>query len=169
MEGRDWDDWRVLDSLFDDWARRWGPFDVDGCCDVYRANRHVEVFWSDFLSQDCRGKNVYANLPFSNIEKLLVHFLTAKKDQPMGIAALFVVPMWANYGFWQKLVLGLVDEDRQPVLQIAQRFPKGEEMFTSPHGAQGQRKFCGPTRWPVALLRVSPKPLLGVNWELLDA
>ena len=92
LRPRDFDDWKVHEAVFADWDRQFGPFEVDGCADAFGANSQLEESWSDFEAQDCAGRRIYANPPFSNIESILKHFLLAKKRSPSGTAGLFVLP-----------------------------------------------------------------------------
>ena len=160
MLAQDFDDWKIDPALFSTWDAQFGPFHVDGCADAFGANSQLDSYWTDFEAHGCAGLNVYANLPFSNLETLLLHFLKAKRRCPLGTAGLLVLPFWPDKAFWTHIVLALPD-----VFKIIQRFEKGSRIFTSPHAAHGARKNCGPTRWPVVVVRVSPQVPLSADWE----
>ena len=150
-------------ELFHEGGRVFGPISVDGCADAEGANKQLDSFWSHFQSHDCGGLNVYANPPFSAIEPILLHFLRAKRAHPNGTAALFVLPFWPTERFWLEIVLRLPS-----VFTIVQRFEAGADLFTSPYGNKGQRKFCGRTRWPVVILRVAPQPAIDADWSTVE-
>ena len=156
---KDIDDWKVFESIFDVWDSRWGPFDVDGCCDVDGANSQLDTHWSDFCSQDCRGLNVYVNPPYRNsvILDILSHIVRAKHDHPAGTAALLVLPFWWDQPFWQ-LVISLPE-----LFTVVDRIEKGAPVFTSPNASGGHRKYCGPTQWPVVVVRMGPA-VPDVDW-----
>ena len=155
----DRDDWKVFPHIFDEWDSRWGPFDVDGCCDEFGANSQLDLFWSDFEAHDFCGLNVYANPPYQNefILRLLRHALKAKQAQPAGTAALLVLPFWWDQDFWQVIV-------SLPQLFSVETIEAASALFTSPNAKAGRRKYCGPTKWTVALVRMSPA-IPCVNWD----
>ena len=119
MLAQDFDDWKIDPALFSTWDAQFGPFHVDGCADAFGANSQLDSYWTDFEAHDCTGLNVYANLPFSNLETLLLHFLKAKRRCPLGTAGLFVLPFWPDKAFWTHIVLALPD-----VFKIIQRFKR---------------------------------------------
>ena len=46
------------------------------------------------------------------------------------------------------------------MFKILEVYPEGSDLFTSPNVLGVGRKFCGPpTKWPVAVVRVGPRPL----------
>ena len=157
---KDTDDWKVLPSLFDTWDSRWGPFDVDGCCDIDGANSQLDSFWSDFCANDCRGLNVYANPPYRNsvILAIVEHLLLAKRDHPAGTAALLVLPFWWDQPYWQRIIA------LPRIFEVVDRIETGTPVFTSPNAGGGDRKYCGPTQWPVVIVRMSPA-VPDVEWS----
>ena len=72
----------------------------------------------------------------------------------MGIAALFILHVWTDYDYWKLIVSYL------RVVNIMDVYPVGSDMFTSsPNVLGGGRKVLWPTEWPVAVVRVGPRPL----------
>ena len=160
LRKHDSDDWQLAPEIFDSLDLEFGPFDVDGCADAYGANSQLDYSWSDFLANNCEGRSIYANPPFSNISEILIHFLKAKRDCPLGTSAVFILPFWPDKPFWQDIVLKFPS-----LFKIVRRFAARSHLFTSPHGTHGSHKDCGPTRWPVVVVRVGPGPCTDVDWS----
>ena len=163
LRSHDSDDWKLAPEIFDSLDLEFGPFDVDGCSDVYGANSQLDGWWSNFLANDCKGHSIYANPPFSNIPEILIHFLKAKRDCPLGTAAVFILPFWPDKPFWLEIILQFPS-----LFKIVRRFPAGSRLFTSPHAKHGLRKDCGPTRWPVVVVRVGPGPCADIDWSAVQ-
>ena len=158
---RDYDDWMLLRGIFVNLNRKFGPFDVDATTDVWGSNSHCYWSWninSNALLQPWEGLNVYCNPPYSNILAFFVKLVEAKVKCPLGTAGLFVVPVWVGEPYMDFIL------DHPQTFKIAQRFPKGSQMFTSPELRGVERRYCGATRWPVIIVRMAPTPLL----EVLD-
>jgi len=154
MEGTvisDFDDWQLVWSHFESIDLHYGPFDVDATVDQHRTNSQCRTSWNrddDALTKDWSGLNVYCNPPYSDILPFLKKGLTAKLADPLASAAVYIVPVWQGYRFWDLIT-------SYPFLfQVVHRFPVGSKLFTSPNRAGPQRKFVGPTRWMVAVIRV---------------
>ena len=162
IEPRDSDDWMLHPEFFRKWDEKWGPFDLDGCCDVFGANSQLLHWSSDFLKEDVTGRRVFLNPPYQDdfIVQALTHLLYAKEAEPLGTAALIVLPFWWDKKFW-KVIIAL-----PKIFKVVERFEAGSDLFTSPDGRQGQRKKCGPTRWPVVVVRMHQhRP--EVDWDLV--
>jgi hypothetical protein len=158
-EVTDYDDWMIVYDVFHGWWKRFGPFDYDGAVDVWKGNTWCREGWSivdDSTHKDWDGLNVYCNPPYSKILEFLVRFLFCKMRTPVATAALFVLPVWDGpraQTFWK--LVGRYPEVFVPV----DRYETGSFLFTSPNVRGVNRKQCGPTRWPVVVVRVGPEPL----------
>ena len=84
----------------------------------------------------------------------LIRFLVCKIRSPLGTAALFVLPVWVGCPFWDLVVA------YGRIFEVVARYPAGTRLFTSPNQAGPMRKDCGPTRWPVVVVRVAPGALV---------
>eukprot|EP00854_Cymbomonas_tetramitiformis_P000285 gene285-biopygen197 len=149
---RDLNDWMVKDWLWEK-ARVFGPFAVDACCDEVGANSRCFRWWSkedSCLGNKWRGLNVYCNPPFSLLVEILAHFLSEKRVAPRTTSAVFVLPFWPTEKFWLEIVVPAIDCG---LFEVVEFVPEGLDVFTSPNGVRGRRKDCGPTRWPVVLVR----------------
>ena len=61
--------------------------------------------------------------------------------------------MWEGTGFWQLV-------SAYPTVFVHVRtFPRKSRLFTSPNQMGVNRKDCGPTKWPVVVIRVGPEPM----------
>ena len=98
---------------------------------------------------------MYCNPPFSGIFRILRHFLSEKLAAPLGTSALFILPFWVTDDFWVKLVLPLLGS----LLHVVKRWEANVPLFTSPNAKLGDRKYCGPTRWPVVAVYCAPADL----------
>jgi len=149
----DYDDWKLDESIFNELNDEWGPFQVDACVDELRANAQCDRSWNradDATRQDWDGLCAYCNPPFSFILPILYRFLVCKLRHLMGTSAVFVLPMWLGSPHWDFILRFPTD------FEIVRRFQPGSLLFTSPNIAGNIRKSCGPTRWPVALVRIGP-------------
>jgi hypothetical protein len=154
----DYDDWMVIKTIFDELWAAYGPFEWDAAADEFGSNSYLDISrtWSlvnSALVNKWDGLNVYCNPPYSIIMDFLLHFLQCKKRAPLGTSAVFIVPMWEGTGFWQLI-------SAYPTVFVPVRtFPRKSRLFTSPNQMGVNRKDCGPTKWPVVVIRVGPEPL----------
>jgi len=153
----DGEDYQVLPERFEELDRLVGPFELDACVDRYRTNSHCRRSWN--AEDDCRkqrwhGLTVWCNGPFSQLYEILVHFLRCKQEEPVGTAALFILPMWVPSDF-----MSLV-HSRPDVFRVVARYPTGTALFTAPAPPNrgGGRRYLGPTRWPVLAVWAGPEP-----------
>jgi hypothetical protein len=157
----DRDDWMLMTETFR-WFDKWlGPFQVDACVDKYRVNSHCAVSWT--ASQDCarqrwHGLTVFCNGPFSALLRILQHFVRCKAEEPVGTAALFIIPLWVGADFLEYI------HSLPAVFQVVARFDAGEALFTRPVPAHqgGGRQYAGPTRWPVLAVWAGPAAVPGL-------
>jgi hypothetical protein len=79
------------------------------------------------------------------LHEILLHFLDCMREEPVGTAALFILPLWVPSDF-MSLVHGMPH-----VFRIVERYERGSELFTAPAPVHrgGARRYLGPTRWPV--------------------
>eukprot|EP00854_Cymbomonas_tetramitiformis_P003989 gene3989-biopygen3923 len=159
------DRWPVVfqdDPAVDDLVRPGvGPFSIDACCDESGSNAQTTIFWTvtqECLQQEWEGHNAWCNPPFSKILEILQHFLECKRRQNVGTAACFVMPVWPIADFfkfieaWPEVFFPLVRFDADADLFIAPAFPGRD------------RRYFGPTKWPVTIYRVPPRFIdLGEN------
>ncbi|KAK3261560.1 hypothetical protein CYMTET_29536 [Cymbomonas tetramitiformis] len=141
-----------------------GPFSIDACCDESGSNAQTTIFWTvtqECLQQEWEGHNAWCNPPFSKILEILQHFLECKRRQNVGTAACFVMPVWPIADFfkfieaWPEVFFPLVRFDADADLFIAPAFPGRD------------RRYFGPTKWPVTIYRVPPRFIdLGENGGL---
>ena len=155
LTDKDREDWQMATAVVAELDEEYGPFDVDGCTDQYRTNAHFAKSWNaedDCEKQQWQGLNVFCNGPFSRLLQILRHAAECKRAQPVGTAALFIVPCWPTEAFYQ-YALG-----HPKMFRVVQRWPAGTPLFTAPVPAQlgGGRIYNGPTRWPVVALRMGP-------------
>ncbi|KAK3281427.1 hypothetical protein CYMTET_10777 [Cymbomonas tetramitiformis] len=150
---KDKDDWKLFAEVFENLDRRFGPFSVDTCCDAFGANRQTLVCWmvkQDCTKQDWAGHTAWCNPPFSRILSILLHFLACKRRQNVGTSACFVIPVWPTADFYKFIVA------RPSVFIPVERFEAETDLFLAPDCEGGDKKFYGPTRWPVVVYRVPP-------------
>ena len=149
---QDKDDWKMFSEVFERLDRRFGPFSVDACCDAFGANKQTLVCWTvrqDCTTQDWAGHTAWCNPPFSCILLILKHFLECKRRQNLGTSACFVIPVWPTADFYKFIV------SRPSVFIPVDRFEAETNLFSAPE-LGGDRRFYGPTRWPVMVFRVPP-------------
>ena len=116
------DDWMLLRPLFLELESKWGPFDIDACCDNQGHNAQVPDFCCpdrSFLTYNCEGKRVYMNPPFSSIEPFLDHYFLCKKKNPKT-SGLFVLPEWTTATWFSKM---------SKTCQLVHTFPVGSLLF----------------------------------------
>jgi hypothetical protein len=92
----DQEDWQLATEVFATFDRAYGPFMVDACVDQFRRNSHCHRSWTaqdDCLRQRWHGLTVFCNGPFSMLMAILLHFLKCKMEEPVGTAALFILPL----------------------------------------------------------------------------
>ncbi|KAK3289244.1 hypothetical protein CYMTET_3313 [Cymbomonas tetramitiformis] len=58
--------WRVRAEYSSKYAEKFGPFDVDACCDFGGRNRQADRFWTNCLSEKWRGLRVWCNPPYNS-------------------------------------------------------------------------------------------------------
>eukprot|EP00854_Cymbomonas_tetramitiformis_P034024 gene34024-biopygen4051 len=127
-----------------------GPFTVDSCVAVSRANSYCYHSWSqkeDARVQRFDGHNAWGNLPFSIMVEIIKNFLRCKRRQQWGTAACFLVPVWDGNDGWE-LVKSLPG-----VFKVVRRWEKGTHLFTAPDLRGHGGTAWGPTRWPVVVVR----------------
>lgn len=151
----DREDWQLAPDIFAMLDFAFGPFMVDACTDAFRRNSHCAVSWTaaeDCMAQRWHGLTVFCNGPFSMLLPILQHFLLCKREEPVGTAALFILPLWTGEPF-----LDLVYA-RTDVFRVVRRFPVGTALFTTPVPTHlgGGRRYAGPTRWPVIAVWAGP-------------
>ena len=71
---------------------------------------------------------------------------------------MLVLPFWWDKPFWE-IIVALPE-----IFEVVERFAAGADLFTSPNAKAGGRKYCGPTRWPVVLVRMAPT-VPAVDWQ----
>ena len=89
---------------------------------------------------------------------IVEHLLLAKRDHPAGTAALLVLPFWWDQPYWQRII------SLPHIFEVVDRIETGTPVFTSPNAGGGDRKYCGPTQWPVVIVRMSPA-VPDVEWS----
>ena len=140
----------LLRQEFLDLAERYGPFDLDGCCDPKGNNAQVPRFCSSqdsFLKTDFSGLRVFVNPPFSNVQPFIDHYQYIKTRDP-STSAIFVLPGWDTKDWFKKLPSDF---------QLVKTYPKGSKIFSRPAAIQGQREIPGPTKWPTLVFFDPPK------------
>mmetsp|Transcript_35206 Transcript_35206/g.86368 ORF Transcript_35206/g.86368 Transcript_35206/m.86368 type:complete len:1038 (-) Transcript_35206:366-3479(-) len=147
----DTQDWQFSPGEFVRWnAGR--EHDVDACCDPEGFNALLPRFWSevdDALDHSWVGLNVWCNPPYDDVERFMVHALTAHAASPGNTSATFVVPDWP-WASWYRLVAHF---------DVEHVYPEGSRLFTAPERKEdnpGKRCFRGETQWPVMVLRLHP-------------
>lgn len=152
---KDMEDWQMMPEEVQQLNQEFGPFDVDACTDEYRTNAHFTRSWNkndDCTKQRWHNLNVFCNGPFSLLLQILMHAAWCKQAQPVGTAALFIVPFWPNEEFY-RFAMSL-----PKMFKVVRRWPKGTILFTAtkPSRLGGGRLYNGPTRWPVVAFRMGP-------------
>jgi hypothetical protein len=149
--------WRVRAEYSSKYAEKFGPFDVDACCDFGGRNRQADRFWTDCLSEKWRGLRVWCNPPYNSkhitVEAILNKYIAEWKADPENTSAVFVLPdHQSKLPAWRKLF-------RKANMQIVEVIPthddKGEpnQFFENPDG----KAFD--LRWPVLIVHApSAKP-----------
>jgi hypothetical protein len=152
----DQEDWQLMQHVFATFDHLYGPFMIDACVDEFRRNSHCARSWTahdDCMKQQWHGLTVFCNGPFSMLLAIIMHFLKCKMEEPVGTAALFIVPVWVGEAY-----LALI-YSRPDVFTVVARFPKGSALFTAPVPTHlgGGRRYAGPTRWPVIAVWAGPE------------
>ena len=147
----DRDDWQLSREAFDLLERRLGPHEVDAACDPSGHNAQLARFWSaadDALRQSWQGLNVYVNPPFSLIKEFVLKALS-EFDLDRQTAVTMIVPDWPQRS-WARLVARH--------FRVVTRYPAGTDLFTrrDPRAPSAPIR-CGPTRWPVCVVRLDSK------------
>ncbi|KAK3283512.1 hypothetical protein CYMTET_8791 [Cymbomonas tetramitiformis] len=146
--------WRVRAEYSSKYAEKFGPFDVDACCDLGGRNRQADRFWTNCLSEKWRGLRVWCNPPYNSkhitVEAILNKYITEWKADPENTSAVFVLPdHQSKLPAWRKLF-------RKANMQIVEVVPthddKGEpnQFFENPDG----KAFD--LRWPVLIVHAPP-------------
>ncbi|KAK3255630.1 hypothetical protein CYMTET_35194 [Cymbomonas tetramitiformis] len=136
---QDRDDWMLHTSLWHELDLEFGPFTLDSCVVVSRANAVCVLSWSkeeDARVQAFDGHNAWGNLPFSIMLDILRNFIRCKRRQQMGTAGTFLVPVWDGNEAWE-LVKALPD-----VFKVVRRWRSGTHLFTAP-ALQGGGRCAG--------------------------
>ena len=164
---RDEDNWMVRNSIVKKWVRTYGQFDVDACCDAMGANKQCLLYWTEAMDarvQRWHGKHVVCNPPYSVILQILLRFLVCKCEQPLGTAAVFIVPYWEGEDF-----LTLIESLPGTFIEIGE-YKAGAHLYTAPIVGSARRKDCGGTHWDVRVYRVEPGPMTeNVDWNLWES
>ena len=139
------EDWQFKRELFLALNKKFGPFTLDGACDVAGSNAHVaENFCSKddpFQRRDLSGQNIWLNPPFSQAADFLEHYLRSKAKDPT-IRGVFILPKWPSRPWW-KLVKNF---------KLYKEYPAGSQLFTcpAPYAVTG-RTALDPIKWPVQI------------------
>ena len=129
---------------------------LDACADPVGNNAQLDRFCSvvdSVYERDLAGEHTYANPDYSQIDRLLGHFLEAYNREPTRTSGTFVIPEWMSQPWW-KLLKGA---------RVIARYPTGSRLFTSPDWRLMQlgdgafsydpvRADRGPSRWPVLMV-----------------
>ncbi|KAK3285659.1 hypothetical protein CYMTET_6748 [Cymbomonas tetramitiformis] len=104
----DTQNWRVRAEYASKYTSKFGPFDVDACCDFGGRNRQVDRFWTDCLSEKWRGLRVWCNPPYNSshitVEAILNKYIAEWKACPENTSAVFVIPdHQSKLPAWRKL------------------------------------------------------------------
>ena len=121
-------------------------FDLDACCNASGDNKLCPEFCSpekSFLAADLRGKHVWLNPPFDQLEQFLAHYSAQKAMSPCDTSACLCVPAWygARARQWRKHLSGM---------RLLHQYPKGYHLFTSPTES-GMRERMPGIPWPVQI------------------
>ncbi|KAK3274213.1 hypothetical protein CYMTET_17590 [Cymbomonas tetramitiformis] len=146
--------WRVRAEYSSKYAEKFGPFDVDACCDLGGRNRQADRFWTDCLSEKWRGLRVWCNPPYNSkcitVEAILNKYIAEWKTDPENTSAVFVLPdHQSKLPAWRKLF-------RKANMQIVEVVPTHDDksepnqFFENPDG----RAFD--LRWPVLIVHAPP-------------
>ncbi|KAK3274914.1 hypothetical protein CYMTET_16929 [Cymbomonas tetramitiformis] len=100
--------WRVRAEYSSKYAEKFGPFDVDACCDFGGRNRQADRFWTDCLSEKWRGLRIWCNPPYNSkhitVEAILNKYIAEWKADPENTSAVFVLPdHQSKLPAWRKL------------------------------------------------------------------
>ncbi|KAK3243420.1 hypothetical protein CYMTET_46923 [Cymbomonas tetramitiformis] len=101
---QDRDDWMVCLVRWAALDQEFGPFTMDSCVAVSRANSYCYHSWSreeDARMQRFDGHNAWGNLPFSIMVEIIRNFLRCKRRQQWGTSACFLVPVWDGDEGWE--------------------------------------------------------------------
>eukprot|EP00854_Cymbomonas_tetramitiformis_P005394 gene5394-biopygen5398 len=140
---QDRDDWMVCPVRWAALDQEFGPFTVDSCVAVSRANAYCYRSWSaveDARVQKFDGHNAWGNLPFSIMFAIIKNFLRCKRRQQWGTAACFLVHVWDGVDGWE-LVKSLPH-----VFRVVREWKKGTHLFTAPDLRGHGKTAWGPTR-----------------------
>ncbi|KAK3243604.1 hypothetical protein CYMTET_46759 [Cymbomonas tetramitiformis] len=121
---QDRDDWMVCPVRWAALDQEFGPFTLDSCVAVSKANSYCYHSWSreeDARVQRFDGHNAWGNLPFSIMVDIIRNFLRCKRRQQWGTVACFLVPVWDGDEDWE-LVKSLPGVFRVELHREAERY-----------------------------------------------
>ena len=133
--------WTFDNARFDKLDAKFGPHDVDACCEEDGSNAQLPVFWHDALVKQWRNLNVWCNPPFEKIHAFLTHFLKEQAAAPLTTQATFILPIWTTASWWR-----LTSH-----FELVEIIPAGSKIFKSDRRAH--LVWDGPTRWDVGVFR----------------
>ena len=148
---RDTSDWMYRRDLFMELDKQYGPFTLDAAASEDGDNAQCKRFCSksaSFLDQTLRGEKIWANFPYGEANKFLMHYLKQKEQDPT-ISGMFVLPEWQ----------GAPHFANAQAMEHVKRHEQGERIFTAPPLTKGEeRRDVGPTPWPVNVYWDPPRP-----------
>ena len=133
--------WTFSNKRFQNLDQKFGPHDVDACCDEEGSNSLLPTHWSDALHMSWERLNVWCNPPYDKIELFLQKFFTEQEKSPYDTTATFILPMWKTTKWWHLTYK----------LDLVEVIPKGSKIFTSDY--RNPLVWDGPTRWDVGVFR----------------
>ena len=147
---RDQQDWTFHPTEFDRWQRKYGPFEVDACCDEQGRNRQKVSggkFWSDCLKELWDGMIVWCNPPFNceqtSVGDILNHFDQSRQRDP-STSAVFILPIYPEGSRWEKQL------KKMSYLKLVHKYPTATSLFYAPDGA------LLPSKWPIGVYYAAP-------------
>ena len=157
---RDLMDWQLDPVVVRELDQQFGPFLVDGACDLRGANSHFRMFWTaadDAAVKRWHGIRVWMNGPFGGLLPIVRRFLQCKAECQLGTSAMFIIPLWVEEDFY-KLMRSLPQ-----VFRVVRTWEAGTALFTAPvlsHVGSG-RVYRGPTKWAVQAVWAGPEAAIG--------
>ena len=149
---RDQQDWTLRSEEFERWQNRYGPFDVDACCDLHGTNRQRVAggkYWTNCIKEVWDGLRVWCNPPFScevtPVKRILEHFARCRRRDPSS-SAVFLLPIYRTNSPWEAQL------ESMPYLQLVHRYEVGTPLFLAPDGT------LLPSREEIGVYYAAPAP-----------
>ena len=123
---------QIHPHLFKSYNDRYGPFEIDACCDPHGLNAQLPAYWTtetDCTKQDWAHKRIYAHPDHDQVLPTLKRYLECFATSPNDTSALFVVPDFPEADWWSLLA--------QPHFALVGYYPANSNVCLNVGGPSG--------------------------------